>query len=122
MSDNTGVVFQGRARLNEKAVADALKKFFRSPALFQCGDCNGDEFWIYADTDKRSGVIMIQCKNPNCRKAVPPVEMRAIQANDDILAKHGIQLPDPWLSSAPRGSDPSPAEVRRILMGEDDDD
>ena len=119
--DNTGKVFQGTVSYHKRDVARMLQRFFRKPALFKCGQCNGDEFWIYTDTDERSGVCMIQCKNPNCQRGTPPFEIRVVQANDDILARHGIFLPDPHLSSQPRGA-VTDEEVRRFLDAGDDDD
>lgn len=120
--DNTGRPMQGRARLNKRAVAKALQTHFRKVEHLKCGECNSDHFDIFADQDPRSGVMMVVCANPNCQKGIPPFEIRAVQANDDILANHGIVLPDPWLSSAPRNSEPSPDEVSRILQEMDDDD
>jgi hypothetical protein len=123
--DNTGVVFgtvQGKS--SEKEVARLLKTYFDQPAVLRCGNCNGTEFWIYLDQGKPTGMCLFQCKNPNCKKGCPPLELHMPQMNDMVAGNLGIYVPPPWLSSAPKGSSPSRQEMERFLMdtGADEDD
>lgn len=102
MPDNTDVPHLTRVKYSSKEGNKFLQQYFRKPDIAECGHCKGREWWIWADDDPRSGMVMFVCKS--CRRVVPPVELRKPQMNDDIARKTGLILPDPWLSSDRPGS------------------
>lgn len=118
-------MFGTRVWIAKRGVALALKQYFEAPAVLRCGDCNGTEFWIYLDNGNRTGMALFQCKNPNCQKGCPPIELHKPQMSDVVADKLGLYVPEPWLSSAPRGSSPTQAEKEALFSdmgGSDDDD